>query len=118
MKKKITLLSLLLLLASSGLSYAETTGITSNNPDSAPVRVAMSSDIILGAVKSGVYSLGTMLLNKYMSPTTYVPYTTVTPTTTTTTQDPNVTTQTTTTQDQTITTQTTPDQPEPMIPVS
>jgi|GEM_PF-2571756 len=129
MKKKITLLSLLVLLASNGLCFAQIESITNNDSDVAPVKVALAGELVKEAVKSGLYTLGNALLNKYVNPsTTY--YTSTDTTTvqntdtssstvdTTSKTDTTSTVDSTSTQDSTDTTQTTTDQTEQMIPVS
>ncbi|MDD3014461.1 MAG: hypothetical protein PHC34_12225 [Candidatus Gastranaerophilales bacterium] len=113
MKRKIVLLSLVMLLTSNGLSYAETDNLSSNDQNISNIKIAVVGEIVKDAVKQGFYSFGTMMLNRYTNPNAtnvyYNPYSTPTYSTTTTTQPTN----TTTTQTEFI-----PDQPEPMIPVS
>ncbi|EKE03760.1 MAG: hypothetical protein ACD_20C00156G0005 [uncultured bacterium] len=70
MKKKITVMALMLILAAPGLSIAATSNNLSQSQDS-NIEIAFVQDVIRDMAKNTLYNLGTQMLNKYANPNGY-----------------------------------------------
>jgi len=111
MKKKITMLALLMIITSKGLTYAETQNSIANYQDDSNVKIA-ASELLKDVLKQGIYSVGTMMLNRFSYPSNGSTYSVPTYSTTTTDSSTSSATSTPTT------TEITPDQQEETVPVS
>jgi len=103
MKKKITLIALFMVIASASFVKAEVTN-SINDQNTQTVKVAVVNDLVKDAIKQGIYSIGTMMLNRlnnqsgssstyYSSPTYNTTTESTTPTTTSTSTITDTTTQ-------------------------